>query len=114
MLSHGDDTMATVRLAFRPADVASAQEYSLQERSRIGLLPVLQKSCLTALGIGIGGTSVGRWMFNKGSCDLPPIDRLPERRDAPAAVPAALLFMWILLRGNAHSGARCGELKETA
>ena len=67
------------------------------------------------LGIGIGGTSVGAWMFNK-DLDLPPIDSYLISTILTCGIPAALLFMWILLRATRMSWRAFrraeGELRE--
>lgn len=102
MLSHGDDTMATVLSHSARGTLRPAQEDSLQERLKNWTFLFTEVIPYRPLGIGIGGTSVGAWMFNK-DLDLPPIDSYLISTILTCGIPAALLFMWILLRATRMS-----------
>ncbi|MGH9929026.1 MAG: O-antigen ligase family protein [Pyrinomonadaceae bacterium] len=102
MLSHGDDTMGTVLSHTARGTLRPAQEDSLQERLKNWTFLFTEVIPYRPLGIGIGGTSVGAWMFNK-DLDLPPIDSYFISTILTCGIPAALLFMWILLRATRMS-----------
>ena len=102
MLSHGDDTMGTVLSHTARGTLRPAQEDSLQERLKNWTFLATEVVPYRPLGIGIGGTSLGAWMFNK-DLDLPPIDSYFISVVLTCGLPVALLFMWILLRATRMS-----------
>lgn len=100
MLSHGaDDTMGTVLSHTARGTLRPAQEDSLQERIKNWTFLATELIPYRPLGIGLGGTSVGAWRFNT-ELDLPPIDSYFISTIITCGLPAALLFMWILLRAT--------------
>ena len=53
------------------------------------------------LGMGLGATSVGAWRYGGGdSTDLPPIDSYFISSVLTCGIPAALLLIWILVKGD--------------
>ncbi|HEV7745537.1 MAG TPA: O-antigen ligase family protein [Pyrinomonadaceae bacterium] len=99
MLSHGDDTMGTVLSHSARGTLRPEKEESLQERLKNWTFLFTEVIPYRPLGIGIGGTSVGAWRFNS-ELDLPPIDSYFISTVLTCGLPAALLFMWILLRAT--------------
>src|SRR5882672_6644267 len=103
MLSHGENDRVgslvshTARGTLRPA-----QEDSFQERLKNWTFLVTEYIPYHPLGIGLGGTSVGAWRFNN-ELELPPIDSYFISTVITCGLPAALLFMWILLRATLMS-----------
>ena len=74
MLSHGsDDKMGAVLSHTARGTLKPGEEESLQERLKNWTFLFTEVIPYRPLGIGIGGTSVGAWMFNS-DLDLPPID----------------------------------------
>ena len=111
MLSHGsDDKMGTVLSHTARGTLRPAQEDSLQERLKNWTALATDYIPYHPLGIGLGGTSVGAWKFNT-ELDLPPIDSYFISTVITCGLPAALLFMWILLRATRLSwrGYRLAE-----
>jgi len=103
MLSHGsDDTMGTVLSHTARGTLRPAQEDSFQERLKNWTFLVTEYIPYHPLGIGLGGTSVGAWRFNN-ELELPPIDSYFISTVITCGLPAALLFMWILLRATLMS-----------
>ena len=103
MLSHGaDDKMGAVLSHTARGTLRPGEEASLQERIKNWTYLATDVIPYRPLGIGIGGTSVGAWMFNK-DLDLPPIDSYFISTVLTCGLPAALLFMWILLRATRMS-----------
>ena len=102
MLSHGDDTMGTLLSHTIRGTLRPAEEDSLQERLKNWTFLATDVIPYRPLGIGIGGTSLGAWMFNK-DLDLPPIDSYFISVVLTCGLPVALLFMWILLRATRMS-----------
>jgi hypothetical protein len=98
MLSHGsDDKMGAVLSHTARGTLRPGEEESLQERLKNWTFLFTEVIPYRPLGIGIGGTSVGAWMFNS-DLDLPPIDSYFISTVLTCGLPAALLFMWILFR----------------
>jgi hypothetical protein len=98
MLSHGaDDTMGAVLSHTARGTLRPAQEDSFQERLKNWTYLATDYIPYHPLGIGLGGTSVGAWRFN-AELDLPPIDSYFISTVITCGLPAALLFIWILLR----------------
>jgi hypothetical protein len=103
MLSHdSDDTMGAVLSHTARGTLRPAQEDSLQERLKNWTFLATELIPYRPLGIGIGGTSVGAWRFN-ADLDLPPIDSYFISTVITCGLPAALLFIWILLRATLMS-----------
>lgn len=102
MLSHGDDTMGTVLSHSARGTLRPGQEDSLQVRLKNWTYLATEVIPYRPLGIGIGGTSLGAWMFNK-DLDLPPIDSYFISTVLTCGLPVALLFMWILFRATRMS-----------
>ena len=99
MLSHDKDDRVgslvshTARGTLRPTE-----EGSLQERLKNWTWFATDLIPYRPLGIGLGGTSLGAWRWNS-EMDLPPIDSYFISTVLTCGLPAALLFMWILIRG---------------
>lgn len=116
MLSHGsDDKIGAVLSHTARGTLRPAEEESLQERLKNWTYLFTDVIPYRPLGIGIGGTSVGAWLFN-ADLDLPPIDSYFISTMLTCGIPAALLFMWILFRatriswrGLRHADARASE-----
>ena len=103
MLSHGsDDKMGAVLSHTARGTLRPGEEESLQERLKNWTFLFTEVIPYRPLGIGIGGTSVGAWMFNS-DLDLPPIDSYFISTVLTCGLPAALLFMWILFRATRMS-----------
>ena len=103
MLSHGsDDKMGAVLSHTARGTLRPAHEDSLQERLKNWTFLATELVPYRPLGIGLGGTSVGAWRFNS-DLDLPPIDSYFISTVLTCGLPAALLFMWILLRATRMS-----------
>ena len=103
MLSHGqDDRMGTVLSHTARGTLNPAQEESLQERLKNWTFLATELVPYRPLGIGIGGTSLAAWRFNS-ELDLPPIDSYFISTVITCGLPAALLFMWILVRATRMS-----------
>jgi len=107
MLSHGDDEKFqavlshSTRGALRPTD-----EGSLQERFSIWSQLATETIPHNPLGMGLGATSMAVKRFENGE-ELPPIDSYFISSVITAGLPAALLFMWILLRAMFVSFRAC-------
>jgi hypothetical protein len=100
MLSHdSDERMGAVLSHTARGTLNPAQEDSLQERIKNWTWLATDYIPYHPLGIGIGGTSVGAWRFNT-DLDLPPIDSYFISTVITCGLPAALLFIWILLRAT--------------
>jgi hypothetical protein len=98
MLSHGsDDKMGAVLSHTARGTLRPAQEDSLQERIKNWTFLATELVPYRPLGIGLGGTSLGAWRFNN-ELDLPPIDSYFISTVITCGLPAALLFIWILVR----------------
>jgi hypothetical protein len=98
MLSHdSDDTMGAVLSHTARGTLRPAQEDSFQVRLKNWTYLATDYIPYHPLGIGLGGTSVGAWRFN-AELDLPPIDSYFISTVITCGLPAALLFIWILLR----------------
>lgn len=98
MLSHDeDDRMGAVLSHTARGTLNPAHEESLQERLKNWTFLATELVPYRPLGIGIGGTSLAAWRFNS-ELDLPPIDSYFISTVITCGLPAALLFMWILLR----------------
>lgn len=98
MLSHGsDDKMGAVLSHSARGTLNPAKEESLQERVKNWTFLFTEVIPYKPLGIGVGGTSVGAWRFNS-DLDLPPIDSYFISTALTCGLPAAFLFMWILIR----------------
>lgn len=103
MLSHdSDDKMGAVLSHTARGTLRPGEEASLQERLKNWTYLFTDVIPYRPLGIGVGGTSVGAWMFNK-DLDLPPIDSYFISTALTCGLPAALLFMWILWRATRMS-----------
>ena len=103
MLSHGsDDKMGAVLSHTARGTLKPGEEESLQERLKNWTFLFTEVIPYRPLGIGIGGTSVGAWMFNS-DLDLPPIDSYFISTVLTCGLPAALIFMWILFRAAGMS-----------
>lgn len=103
MLSHSsDDKMGAVLSHSARGTLRPGEEESLQERVKNWTFLFTEVIPYRPLGIGIGGTSVGAWMFNS-DLDLPPIDSYFISTILTCGIPAALLFMWILFRATRMS-----------
>jgi hypothetical protein len=103
MLSHGqDDRVGTVLSHTARGTLNPAQEESLQERLKNWAFLATELIPYRPLGIGIGGTSLAAWRFNS-ELDLPPIDSYFISTVITCGLPAALLFMWILVRATRMS-----------
>jgi hypothetical protein len=100
MLSHdSDERMGAVLSHTARGTLNPAKEDSLQERIKNWTWLATDYIPYRPLGIGIGGTSVGAWRFNT-ELDLPPVDSYFISTVITCGLPAALLFMWILLRAT--------------
>lgn len=100
MLSHGeDDRMGAVLSHTARGTLNPTDEDSLQERFKNWTFLATELVPYRPLGIGIGGTSLAAWRFNS-ELDLPPIDSYFISTVITCGLPAALLFMWILLRAT--------------
>ena len=103
MLSHGeDDRMGAVLSHTARGTLNPAHEESLQVRLTNWTFLATELIPYRPLGIGIGGTSLAAWRFNS-ELDLPPIDSYFISTVITCGLPAALLFMWILLRATRMS-----------
>lgn len=103
MLSHGeDDRMGAVLSHTARGTLNPTQEDSLQERLKNWTFLATELVPYRPFGIGIGGTSLAAWRFNS-ELDLPPIDSYFISTVITCGLPAALLFMWILLRATRMS-----------
>ncbi|MCU1268093.1 MAG: hypothetical protein JWM21_4411 [Acidobacteria bacterium] len=103
MLSHSEDErMSTVLSHTARGTLRPTEEGSLQERLKNWSFLATELIPYRPLGIGLGGTSVGAWMFNT-DLDLPPIDSYFISTVITCGLPTALLFMWILLRATRMS-----------
>lgn len=103
MLSHGsDDKMGAVLSHTARGTLKPGEEESLQERLKNWTFLFTEVIPFRPLGIGIGGTSVGAWMFN-ADLDLPPIDSYFISTVLTCGLAAALIFMWILFRATRMS-----------
>ena len=107
MLSHGEDERFqavlshSTRGALRPTD-----EGSLQERINTWTQMATETIPQNPLGMGLGATTIAVKRFENGS-ELPPIDSYFISSVITAGLPAALLFMWILLRATLVSWRAC-------
>jgi hypothetical protein len=100
MLSHdSDDKMGTVLSHTARGTLRPAEEDSFQERLKNWTWLATEYIPYHPVGIGIGGTSLGAWRFNN-EMDLPPIDSYFISTVITCGFPAALLFIWILLRAT--------------
>jgi len=119
MLSHGqDDKVGTVLSHTARGTLNPAGEESLQERLKNWTWFATDYIPYHPLGIGIGGTQVGAWRYN-AELELPPIDSYFISTVITCGLPAALLFMWILIRAFRmswrslrHAEARVNEASE--
>jgi len=103
MLSHSeDDRMGAVLSHTARGTLNPTQEESLQERLKNWTFLATELIPYRPLGIGIGGTSLAAWRFNS-ELDLPPIDSYFISTVITCGLPAALLFMWILIRATRMS-----------
>ena len=103
MLSHGeDDRMGAVLSHTARGTLNPTEEESLQERFKNWTFLATELVPYRPLGIGIGGTSLAAWRFNS-ELDLPPIDSYFISTVITCGLPAALLFMWILLHATRMS-----------
>jgi len=103
MLSHGEDErMGAVISHTARGTLNPTREDSLQERIKNWTFLATELVPYRPLGIGLGGTSLGAWRFNN-ELDLPPIDSYFISTVITCGLPAALLFIWILLRATRMS-----------
>ena len=103
MLSHdSDDKVGAVLSHTARGTLAPAHEDSVQERIKNWTFLATELVPYRPLGVGIGGTSVGAWRFSS-DLDLPPIDSYFISTVITCGLPAALLFIWILLRATRMS-----------
>ncbi|HEY8184957.1 MAG TPA: O-antigen ligase family protein [Pyrinomonadaceae bacterium] len=103
MLSHdSDDKVGAVLSHTARGTLRPAQEDSLQERIKNWTYLATDLVPYRPLGIGLGGTSLGAWRFSN-DVDLPPIDSYFISTVITCGLPAALLFVWILLRATRMS-----------
>jgi len=107
MLSHDEeDRMGAVLSHTARGTLDPTHEDSLQERLKNWTFLATELVPYRPLGIGIGGTSLAAWRFNS-QLDLPPIDSYFISTVITCGLPAALLFMWILLRAMRISWRCC-------
>lgn len=103
MLSHGeDDRVGTVVSHTARGTLNPTDEGSLQERLTNWTYLATDFIPYRPLGIGLGGTTVAAWRADSHN-DLPPIDSYIISTIITCGVPAALLFVWILLRATRAS-----------
>lgn len=103
MLSHGeDDRMGAVLSHTARGTLRPAEEESLQERLKNWTFLATELVPYRPFGIGLGGTSLGAWRFNS-ALDLPPIDSYFISTVITCGLPAALLFVWILVQASRMS-----------
>jgi hypothetical protein len=107
MLSHGEDERFqavlshSTRGALRPTD-----EGSLQERINTWTQMATETIPNHPLGMGLGATTIAVKRY-EGGTELPPIDSYFISSVITAGLPAALLFIWILLRATFVSWREC-------
>jgi hypothetical protein len=100
MLSHGEDErMGAVLSHTTRGTLDPTHEDSLQERIKNWTFLATELVPYRPFGLGLGGTSLGAWRFNS-ELDLPPIDSYFISTVITCGLPAALLFMWILIRAT--------------
>jgi hypothetical protein len=98
MLSHGeDDKMGSLLSHTTRGTLDPTHEESLQERFKNWTFLATNLIPYRPFGLGIGATSLAAWRFNT-DMDLPPIDSYFISTVITCGLPAALLFMWILMR----------------
>jgi len=103
LLNHGEDERAgailshTARGTLRPTE-----EGSLQERIKNWTYLATDVIPYRPLGLGLGATSLGASRF-ESDVDLPPIDSYFISAILTCGLPAALLFMWILIKASRMS-----------
>jgi hypothetical protein len=106
MLSHdADDRVGAVLSHTARGTLRPAEEDSVQERLKNWTFLATELIPYRPLGIGLGGTSLGALRFSNDS-DLPPIDSHFIATVITCGLPAALLFIWILLRATRLSWRR--------
>lgn len=103
MLSHdSDEKIGAVLSHTARGTLNPTHEDSLQERIKNWTYLATELVPYRPLGIGLGGTSLGAWRFNN-ELDLPPIDSYFISTVITCGLPAALLFIWILMRATLMS-----------
>jgi len=107
MLSHDEDErFQTVLSHSARGTLNPTKEGSLQERFKIWTYFATDVIPRSPLGLGLGATSLGARRFDSGT-DLPPVDSYLISSVITCGLPAALLFMLIVVRAMAMSWSSC-------